>query len=150
MSFRNRSFVSAGDVVFRSRGERNTTFALDARFGEAAVAVLPLFALRPTMDVILPKHLAWAMNQPPAQCHFDSFTRGTSLRMVPRTSLDEFDLDVPDIERQPKIVAPGALAERERALSVLAGNKRKQPTSLILADRAKELRSSTEQERKTK
>lgn len=129
--------VSAGDVVFRSRGERNTAFALDARFKESALAVLPLFVLRPKVDIVLPEYLAWAMNQPPAQRHFDRFARGTGLRMVPRSSLDTLDIDLPDLETQRKIVALDALAERERALSVLAADKRRQLTSLILADRAK-------------
>ena len=146
----DRYFVRAGDVVFRSRGERNTAFALDARFREPALAVLPLFVLRPKMDIVLPEYLAWAMNQPPAQRHFDSFARGTNLRMVPRASLDALDIDVPELETQRKIVAIDALAERERALSVLAADKRRQLTGLILADRAKDRRTSTGQERKTR
>ena len=146
----DRYFVRAGDVVFRSRGERNTAFALDDRFREPALAVLPLFVLRPKMDIVLPEYLAWAMNQPPAQRHFDSFARGTNLRMVPRASLDALDIDVPELETQRKIVAIDALAERERALSVLAADKRRQLTGLILADRAKDRRTSTGQERKTR
>ena len=145
----DRYFVRAGDVVFRSRGERNTAFALDDRFREPALAVLPLFVLRPKMDIVLPEYLAWAMNQPPAQRHFDSFARGTNLRMVPRASLDALDIDVPELETQRKIVAIDALAERERALSVLAADKRRQLTGLILADRAKDRRTSTGQERTT-
>ena len=146
----DRYLVRAGDVVFRSRGERNTAFALDDRFREPALAVLPLFVLRPKMDIVLPEYLAWAMNQPPAQRHFDSFARGTNLRMVPRASLDALDIDVPELETQRKIVAIDALAERERALSVLAADKRRQLTGLILADRAKDRRTSTGQERKTR
>ena len=146
----DRYFVRAGDVVFRSRGERNTAFALDARFREPALAVLPLFVLRPKVDIVLPEYLAWAMNQPPAQRYFDSFARGTNLRMVPRASLDALDIDVPELETQRKIVAIDALAERERALSVLAADKRRQLTGLILADRAKDRRTSTGQERKTR
>lgn len=132
--------VSAGDVVFRSRGERNTAFALDSRFREPALAVLPLFVLRPKVDIVLPEYLAWAMNQPPAQRHFDSFARGTGLRMVPRSSLDALDIDVPDLETQHKIVAIDALAAREYALSVLAADKRRQLISLILGNHAKQLR----------
>ena len=128
----DRYFVCAGDVVFRSRGERNTACALDGRFREPALAVLPLFVLRPRRDVILPEYLAWAMNQSPAQRHFDGFARGTSLRMVPRASLDTLELDVPDIGTQLKIVTIDALAERERALSVLAADKRQTLTSLVL------------------
>ncbi len=136
----DKYFVRAGDVVFRSRGERNTAFALDTRFREPALAVLPLFVLRPKVDVVLPEYLAWTINQPPAQRHFDSFARGTGLRMVPRSSLDALDIDVPDLETQHKIVAIDALAAREHALSVLAADKRRQLISLILGNHAKQLR----------
>src|SRR5690606_37526561 len=48
----DRYFVRAGDVVFRSRGERNTASALDQRLREPALAVLPLMVLRPKRDVV--------------------------------------------------------------------------------------------------
>ncbi len=70
--------------------------------------------------------------------------------MVPRSSLDTLDIDVPDLETQRKIVTIDALAAREQALAVLAADKRKQLTSLLLADRAKDLCTGTEQERRTK
>ncbi len=143
----DRYFVRAGDVVFRSRGERNTAVALDARFRQPALAVLPLFVLRPKLDIVLPEYLAWAMNQPPAQRHFDSFARGTKLRMVPRAGLDALNIDVPDLETQRRIVALDALAERERALAVLAADKRRQLTRLLLGNRARRARSGIGQER---
>ena len=133
----DKYLVGTGDVVFRSRGERNTAFALDTRFREPALAVSPLFVLRPKVDIVLPEYLAWAMNQPPAQRHFDSFARGTGLRMVPRSSFDALDIDVPDLETQRRIVAIDALAEHERALSFMVADKRRQLTSLLLAERAK-------------
>lgn len=146
----DKYFVRAGDVVFRSRGERNTAFALDARFREPALAVLPLFVLRPKVDIVLPEYLAWAINQPSAQRYFSSFARGTNLRMVSRASLDTLDIDVPDLETQRSIVALDALAEREHALSVLAADKRRQLISLILSNHAKYVHPSIGQERKTK
>ena len=146
----DRYFVRAGDVVFRSRGERNTASALDERLREAALAVLPLMVLRPKRDVVTPEYLAWIINQPPAQRHFDVAARGTNIRMIPRTSLDDLELDVPDIETQEKIVAVNALAERERELSQLAAETRKKMMSLILVERASRMRPKTRQERTSK
>lgn len=145
-----RYFVRAGDVVFRSRGERNTASALDQRFQEPALAVLPLMVLRPKRDVVTPEYLAWAINQPPAQRHFDSAARGTNIRMIPRSSLDDLELDIPDLETQKKIVAVDALAERERELSLFAAETRRKMMSLILVDRASRMRPRTSQERTPK
>jgi hypothetical protein len=146
----DRYFVRAGDVVFRSRGERNTASALDQRLGEPALAVLPLIVLRPKRDVVTPEYLAWAINQPPAQRHFDSAARGTNIRMIPRSSLDDLALDVPDLETQKKIVAVDGLAERERELSLIAAELRRKLMSLILVDRANNMRPDAGQERKSK
>jgi len=141
----DRYFVRAGDVVFRSRGERNTASALDGRLQEPALAVLPLMVLRPKRDVVTPQYLAWVINQPPAQRHFDVAARGTNIRMIPRSSLDDLELDVPDIETQERIVAVDALAERERELARLAADTRRKMMGLLLVERAN--RPRTRQER---
>ena len=146
----DRYFVRTGDVVFRSRGERNTASALDERLQEPALAVLPLMVLRPKRDVVTPEYLAWAINQPPAQRHFDSAARGTNIRMIPRSSLDDLELDVPDIETQGKIVVVDALAERERELTRLAADTRRKMISLLLVERANSMRPKTRQERTSK
>lgn len=146
----DRYFVRTGDVVFRSRGERNTASALDERLQEPALAVLPLMVLRPKREVVTPEYLAWAINQPPAQRHFDSSARGTNIRMIPRSSLDDLELDVPDIETQGKIVVVDALAERERELTQLAANTRRKMISLLLVERANSMRPKTRQERTSK
>ena len=120
-----RYLVGLGDVIFRSRGVPNIAVALDDRFVERPVAVLPLFVLRPKPEIILPEYLAWVINQPTSQRHFDRVARGTTMRMVPRSGLEILEISVPSIETQRRIVAIDALAERERTLSILAANKRR-------------------------
>ena len=68
--------------------------------------------------------------------------------MVPRSSLDELELDIPDIATQEKIVAIDALAGRERELTILAAERRRRLTGRILAERAKSMRPTAGQERK--
>lgn len=133
----DRYLVRPGDVLFRSRGERNTASVVDERLSEPAVAVLPLIVLRPLREVVEPAFLAWVINQAPAQRHFDSAARGSNLRMIPRTSLDTLNIDVPDLATQRLIVAVNELAERERLLTVLWTEKRKQLMSLMLLEQAK-------------
>ena len=139
----DRYLVQAGDVLFRSRGERNTAVALDERFVEPAIAVSPLMMLRPNPAAIIPEYLAWALNQPEAQRHFDTAARGTSIRMVPKASLEDLAIDVPDLETQRRIVAVDALSARERALARLLADTRRNLTNRLLAERAKGKRSTT-------
>lgn len=142
-----RYFVRAGDVVFRSRGERNTASALDERFEEPALAVLPLMVLRPKPDVVTPDYLAWAINQPPAQRHFDNTARGTNIRMVPRSSLDDLELDVPDLATQQKILAIDTLAAREQKLTLMAADTRRKLMNLVLLERVSRTHPKTAHER---
>ena len=133
----DRYFVHAGDVVFRSRGDRNIASALDGRLVEPALAILPLIVLRPKLGVVTPEYLAWVINQPAAQRYFDRMARGTNMRMIPRSSLSDLCLDIPDIETQRRIAAADMLAKRERMLTLLLAEKRRKCTSLILEERAK-------------
>jgi restriction endonuclease S subunit len=70
--------------------------------------------------------------------------------MVSRASLEQLELDIPDIETQRKIVAIDELAEREQALTVRAAGMRKELTSKILGERAKQIRPAATTERITK
>ena len=133
----DRHLVCAGDVVFRSRSDHNTAAALGDRFSEPALALLPLFILRPKPRIILPAFLAWSINQGAAQRHFERVGRGTNMRMISRSGLSSLEVDVPDIGTQRRIVAVDDLASRERALSLHVANRRRTRTTLILNDLAK-------------
>ena len=143
----DRYLVQAGDVLFRSRGERNTAAALDERLTEPAIAVSPLMALRPNPAAILAEYLAWAINQPEAQRHFDVAARGTSIRMVPKASLDDLRIDVPDLETQHRIIMIDALVAREGALMRLLADGKRDLTNRLLAERAKRTQPSPKSKR---
>lgn len=146
----DRHLVHPGDVLFRSRGDRNTAAVVGEDLTEAALAVLPLMILRPKANIVSGEYLTWAINHPQTQRFFDSVARGTKLRMVSRSSLEHLDLDIPDFETQQKIVAIAALADREQVLSVQAAGLRKELTSKILGERAKRPRRAAATERTTK
>lgn len=95
-----RYFAGPGSVLFRSRGSTNTACAISEDWEFSAVAILPLIIFRPNIELIRPQYLAWAINQPATQALFDRRARGTSLRMIPRSVLDEVEFDVPDLQTQ--------------------------------------------------
>ena len=127
-----RHLVTEGDVLFRSRGESNTATALDARFREPVLAVAPLYVLRPEREVVLPEFLAWAINQPRSQRHFDRFARGTNMRMIPRDVLADLRIGIPDLAVQRRIVALDSLSRRERRLSVRVAEQRRRLMARLL------------------
>ena len=131
-----RYLTRPGDVVFRSRGERNTAAVMDESIPEPALAILPLMILRPDPQLLSGAYLAWAINQEPAQRHFEEEAQGTSLRMVSRTALENLKIAVPDFQTQQRILQVDALAERERQLAGQLTLKHYELIHRVLVERA--------------
>lgn len=134
----DRYWAKPGDVLFRSRGERNTAAPLPASF-EPAVAVMPLVILRPHSSRVGADYLAWFINQPPTQRYFDSCARGTNMRMIPVGCLANLEVPVPTQPTQRMIAEIDSLARREFALTQQLAEKRKQMTTLALLEKAQQL-----------
>jgi hypothetical protein len=142
--------VRTGDVVFRSRGERTTAAVIDASFPGPALAVLPLMILRPDPQVLSGAYLAWAINQEPAQRHFEESAQGTSLRMVSRSSLEALKIAVPSLETQQRILQLDALAKRERDLAEQLTLKQHELIRRLLVERAGKRTKASGMKRMTK
>ena len=129
----DRYKAAKGDVLFRSRGTQNIAVAVDARFVEPVVAVLPLMILRPDPSILLPEYLAWAINQPAAQRQLGAGAQGTNLRMVQKAALERVEIDVPDLAAQQRIVAVANLATQEEILLHALATTRRRLANLRLA-----------------
>lgn len=131
-----RYMVDPGDVLFRSRGERTTALALGTELTEPALAMSPLYVLRPDTTVLTPRFLAWTLNQVPAQRHFNASALGTSIRMVPKSSLDSLTIDLPDLSVQNLIGSVDELAERQLSLTHQLADTSRRLVSALLTERA--------------
>lgn len=112
----DRYMVGAGDVVFRSKGDRSVAAYLDKDFQPAAVAILPVMILR-MKAAVLPEYLVWRINQPEAQRHFEGDARKGTIRAVPKASIESLPIDLPDLATQQKIVEIDRLLRKEAELS---------------------------------
>lgn len=131
-----RYWTKPGDVLFRSRGDRNTATCLPNSLDEPAVAVMPLVILRPDLSQTDPGYLAWFINQVSTQRYFDSCARGTSMRMIPIGCLAQLQVPLPSIETQKTIAQLDDLARREYGLAHSLAEKRRQIVTLALLDKA--------------
>ncbi|HVU19456.1 MAG TPA: hypothetical protein VHE09_01920 [Rhizomicrobium sp.] len=129
--------VGPGDVLFRSRGDRNTAVVVDPKAQQTAIAILPIIILRPIRSLVEPRYLAWFINQPSSQKYFDSCARGTSMRMIPKASIDALEIELPDLATQRRIVAIDALALREHALAQRLADKKMELTRFALLAQAR-------------
>lgn len=130
-------FVRSGDLVFRSRGDWSAASAIGADLPEPALAIMPIFILRPNADVVDAEYLAWAINQAPAQRHFDLAAQGGNMRMISRAALETLDLEIPPLQTQRRIVEVHRLADRERLLTIDLANMRNQFITRRLVDLSK-------------
>jgi hypothetical protein len=102
-----RYLVFRGDVLLRSRGHATIAWAVPDDLPEPAVAVLPLFIIRPSTDNYDSDFLAWWLNQPDAQAHLRRSAQGQSIQMVSKTSLESVPLQLPPIAQQ-RLIADAA------------------------------------------
>jgi len=131
----DRYWVRPGDVLFRSRGDKNTATALGPEF-PPAVAVMPLVILRPNPNTVDATYLAWWINQPAAQRHFDECAQGQNIRMIPIGCLSALKIAVPDIATQRTIAEVDRLSDHEYDLSTRLATRRRQLTAFALHERA--------------
>lgn len=132
-----RYWAVAGDVLFRSRGERSTAVCVAPDTEARAVAILPLIILRPDANRLDGRYLAWFINQPEAQRHFDKCARGTSLRMIPKGCLEDLDVPIPDLNTQRLVVEIDRLAQRESSLMARLSEKKQEFTSFALLEQVR-------------
>lgn len=145
-----RYFAHRGNVVFRSRGEHSTAAVLEGSIDEPVLATLPLIILRPNLSLLSGAYLAWAINQEPAQRHFQESAQGTDLRMVPRSAIERLKIAVPSFETQQRILQVDALAERERELAEQLTLRNYELIHRVLVERAQEHPSTSKTERMPK
>ena len=130
----HRHAIGTGDVLFKSRGVRHSAWAVSPELEEPAVALMPLFVLRPLANVVDPVYLAWVLNQPPAERHFSQGATGTTVRTVNKPILESLEVALPSLETQRHIGALVLCAAEERNLLLRISKRRSDLLNRQLAD----------------
>ena len=104
------------DLLFVSRGSRFYAVCLDMPLGPA-VCSPHFFHLRVKAEAqILPRFVAWQMNQPPFQRQLRQVAEGSSQLSIRRPILESLSLAMPSLADQQNMVALAGLARQERKL----------------------------------
>lgn len=114
-NLKNDFFVRSGDVLLTTRGASRRAAAVGETM-ESTIFVAQIFAIRNLDKRVLPDYLAWYLNQPPAQEHFDTFTSGATIQNVRKDVLAALPVDVPSIETQRLVLEIVELRRRETSL----------------------------------
>jgi len=115
--------LRSGDVLFPNRGTRTTALAYRLDQGRT-IAGAQFFVLRPEVDRVWPEFLAWFLRTEEAAEHFSRRRKGSYVQLIERKDLADFEMPLPPVAVQRKIVAAAELAVAERDLAErLAGLK---------------------------
>lgn len=136
---RRPDFLQAGDVIFTTRGRRNSALAL-RRIPGLVVCSPHFFVLRViNPESLLPEFLAWLINQKPAQEYLQQAATGSHILNITRGAIENLPVAIPPLEMQRSLVALAEQARRERELmQALIDNRQSQLdaiSTLILTPR---------------
>lgn len=123
---RRVELLSAGDVIFATRGARPYAVALDAP-PYPAVCSPHFFVLRVRPEAIDPGFLAWQINQQPAQAYLQREATGSHVLNVRREVVEALEVVVPSLSIQATISSLAHATVREvRLLTALIENRQHQ------------------------
>lgn len=112
-----------GDVLFVARGTDNVAVPLNRQTvqpfpddWDEVIAAYTFYVLRPDRSQVLPEYLAWFINQPPAQAILTRQSRGSRVKLLPKSVFAELEISLPTMELQTKIVELELLRTREESL----------------------------------
>ncbi len=108
-------FAKIGDIIFRSRGQKNTAALLREEVKDAIVAA-PLLRVRPNSKKIVSEYLLWWINHPTSQAYLSMRAEGTMVKMVSKQDLQDLAVTLPPLHQQRKIAAFFDLATQEQHL----------------------------------
>lgn len=119
-----------GDVLFLARGHRLFATAITEPIS-SAIATGYFYILRPKMKNILPRYLAWYINQPPFQTVLRTFMKGTQQPLVSRKDIEDLEVQIPPLSVQQAIVELDDLEVIEQRLLAALQQKRSQLVQAI-------------------
>jgi hypothetical protein len=116
--------LRVGDVVVACKGSRATAAVFDSSF--PTVAGGQFFVVKQKTDRLLPGYLRWYLNLSETQSRLMESARGSFVQAVPVAAMREFEIELPSLEMQHRIVRLHELHNEEQRLMKLIAAKRSQ------------------------
>lgn len=107
-----RYLVNQDDILFLSRGVRALAILVRAPL-KNAIAAYYFYILRVNSSTVLPEYLAWFISQPKAQAYLKSQQKGSHIKMIPKSAVEDLDIDIPSLKVQKTIIDLEKLRAKE-------------------------------------
>jgi hypothetical protein len=135
----SRYSVQEGDLLFLSRGSRNYCIPITPQFtqpfgtaDQPPIFTYYFYRLSVKVDGVMPEYVAWFINQSRTQYRFDSLAQGSHMKMVNKTTLQNIEIPIPNLEVQRKIIDIDLLHQAEKHLHETLIHKKTQVTEAVL------------------
>lgn len=112
--FYDKYTVTAGDILFMSRGTNNYAVLIES-VPDPAIAPLTFFIIKAKQNA-LPEYLAWYLNQEGMKERLNEIRAGAGTPMIPSKEFRELSIPLPPLATQQKIAELGRLQIREKQL----------------------------------
>lgn len=112
----NDTCLAIGDILFAGKGNRFFAAAYDSSWGKT-VASSVFYIIRLNTDIILPHYLSAILNLPQNISYFQQAATGSSILSLRKKELEDFELEIPPLAFQQKIIEFRRLHVLEMALT---------------------------------
>jgi restriction endonuclease S subunit len=112
-----KHLLSENDLLFAAKGFVNFCTVVKEEWGDSVASTSFMVLRIKDKTKILPEYVFWYLNRSDVKTFFKSITAGSVLPSVTKTMMEDFEIDVPDISLQKRIIAITELQQRELVLS---------------------------------
>jgi restriction endonuclease S subunit len=110
-----KHFLKKGDLLFAAKGKDFFAVVYDGKY-QPAVASSTFLVMQVQTDKVLPAFLAWYLNHPKTQTLLSGFAKGTAIKSVNISILQNIEIIIPDYGKQITILELFNLQKREKFL----------------------------------
>lgn len=104
--------LNDGDVLFVGKGMRFFAYRYKSEIGEAVASSI-FYVLKVNMDLVLPDYLSCILNHSRSLKYFNSIGAGSSIPSIRKSELADFEIDLPSLQVQHKVVEMYDLHNKE-------------------------------------
>ena len=128
-----RYLLKKGDLLFAGKGTTYLCKVFDLDI--PAIASTTLYIIRLTSKDILPEYLCWYLNQPSVMAMIKAQQVGTGTPLIHKQVVEDFEIPVPDLETQQRIVELAKLQVKEKELYQAIAEKRQLITNQLILNK---------------
>lgn len=105
-----------GDLIFAAKGTSNFCTVFDEKMGKVVASSSFLVIRITNRTIITPDYLCWILNREDSLAFFKVNAIGTSIPSIGKTLVEDYEISIPPMKIQQKIVEVARLQRQEQKL----------------------------------